>query len=198
MALAFAHNGSLPGVYREADLVGGLFGGTVYCDVAASRERLRSAPTQILHIAAHGKHMIDRPELSYIELADGPLFTDDLLQYDLSCELVTLSACETGRARPSGGDELIGLGRAVLYAGAAALVTTLWAINDDYAVRLMEQFYLALRAGMSKAAALRHAQQSLLRARPQTHPAFWAAFQLVGNPAPLTFAEASEAVGATS
>jgi CHAT domain-containing protein len=129
---------------------------------------------------------MDQPDMSYIELGDGQLLTDDLLQYDLSYELVTLSACETGRANVAAGDELIGLGRGFLYAGAGALVVSLWRVDDELTVQWMEHFYQSLRSGASKTAALRQATCAILAKQPELHPAFWGAFQLIGNADPLS------------
>jgi CHAT domain-containing protein len=142
----------------------------------------------VLHIAAHGEHRLDQPDLSYIQLADGQLYTDDLLQHDLSYELVTLSACETGRANVAGGDELIGLGRGFLYAGASALIASMWQVADHSTLGLMQHLYRALSAGESKAAALRSAQLAALHQSTQSHPAFWGPFQLVGDASPLSVA----------
>ncbi|MBV9790022.1 MAG: CHAT domain-containing protein [Chloroflexi bacterium] len=187
-ALILAHtwDGRLPQTMVEASTVQRIIGGNICYDHAACRTALSTEPTQILHIAAHGEHRLDQPDLSYIQLADGHLYTDDLLQQDLSYELVTLSACETGRANVAAGDELIGLGRGFLYAGAGALITSLWRVPDDTAHTLMEHVYRSLRAGASKAAALRDAQRSVREANPRLHPAFWGAFQLVGDPRPLS------------
>jgi len=182
--LAHSWNERLPQTQAEAQLVQHLFGGEIYAEQDATRSVLQAQPTQILHIAAHGEHRLDQPDLSYIQLADGQTYTDDLLQYDLSYELVTLSACETGRANVAAGDELIGLGRGFLYAGAGALIASMWRVADDTTVVLMEHVYRALHNGASKAAALREAQQMLLE--QQLHPAFWGAFQCVGNAEPLS------------
>ncbi|GAC1545740.1 MAG: CHAT domain-containing protein [Herpetosiphon sp.] len=184
--LAHSWNGRLPGTVQEAAAVQRLVGGTVYYDEAASRTVLHAPPQQILHIAAHGEHRLDQPELSYIHLADGQLYSDDLLQHDLGYELVTLSGCETGRAHIAPADELIGLGRGFLYGGAGALVVSLWQTDDQATRPLMERMYAALLAGDSKAAALRGAQRALLAAAPELHPAIWGAFQLVGDPRPLS------------
>jgi CHAT domain-containing protein len=180
--------GRLPHAATEADMVLNLFGGNgdLYCGSGATRSFLTAAPAQVLHIAAHGQYRIDQPDLSYVELADGQLYTDDILQHDLSYELVTLSACETGRAKNAPGDELIGLGRGFLYAGAGALIVSLWRVDDALAVDIMEHFYRALRGGASKAAALRAAQQQMHDNDKRLHPAFWGAFQLVGNPTSLS------------
>jgi CHAT domain-containing protein len=163
-----------------------LFGGTLYAGEAAKSVALQAAPIQILHIATHGEHRLDQPDLSYLQLADGQLYADDSLQQDMSYELVTLSACETGRAHVAASDELIGLGRGFLYAGAGALLVSLWQVADISSLYFMERMYKALRAGTSKAAAVRDAQQSLLAEEPWQHPAFWGAFQLIGNDQPLS------------
>lgn len=162
------------------------FGGMIYADETAERRVLKASPTQILHFATHGQHRLDQPDLSYLQLADGQLYTDDLLQEDLSYELVTLSACETGRANVLASDELIGLGRGFLYAGAGALLVSLWRVADDSTMGFMERMYGALRSGASKAAAIRDAQKSILAENRQTHPAYWGAFQLIGDASPLS------------
>jgi CHAT domain-containing protein len=170
----------------EARHVRDIAGGEIFSDRAASRQTLQAEPTQILHIAAHGEHRPDNPDLSYIQLDDGQLYTDDLLQHDLSYELVILSACETGLAKVAPGDELIGLGRGFLYAGAGALIASLWRVADDLVVEFMDVLYLELYSGVSKAAALRTASQTIRDRHQHLHPAFWGAFQLIGDSRPLS------------
>jgi CHAT domain-containing protein len=162
------------------------FGGKTFCEEEATQSVLENPPCQVLHISAHGQYRIDQPDFSYIQLAHGPLYTDDLFQHDLRYELVTLSACETGRSRAFAGDELIGLGRGFLFAGAGALVASLWRVNETLTLELMDEMYRRLDSGASKAAALREAQLALMRAYPGLHPAFWGAFELIGNADPLT------------
>ena len=187
LILAHSYEGRLPNTLAEGQVVQQLFGGKLYIDEAASRTTLQTPPTQILHIAAHGEHRLDQPDLSYLHLADGQLYTDDLLQQDLSYELVTLSGCETGRANVTGSEELIGLGRGVLYAGAGALIVSQWRVADDSALNFMKRLYESLRnKNTSKAAALREAQRSLIAENRQAHPASWGAFQLIGNAEPLS------------
>lgn len=186
LVLAHSYNGQVPQTIAEAEAVSELFAGRVYTEEQTNRHLLEQPPQQILHIAAHGRHRIDQPDLSFIQLGDGQLYTDDLLQQDLSYELVTLSACETGRAVVKPGEELIGLGRGVLCAGAAALVASLWRVTDEHTAGLMGHFYTALRTGKTRAAALREAQCSLLAREPELHPAFWAAFHLIGAAGPLS------------
>jgi len=186
LALSHSWDGRLPYTYPEAQFVHQLFGGQLYSDEAAKRSILQTSPRQILHIAAHGEYRLENPDLSYLHLADGQLFADDVLQHNLSYELVTLSACETGQANVAASEELIGLGRGFLYAGAGALMLSLWGVSDSSTTELMKRMYTALQSGESKASALRKAQNSVLAENRNLHPAFWGAFQLIGDDSPLS------------
>jgi CHAT domain-containing protein/tetratricopeptide (TPR) repeat protein len=186
LAIAYSWDGRLSHTRDEACCVVEHFGGELYCEEKAKQSRLSTTPCQVLHISAHGQYRMDQPDFSYIQLADGPLYTDDLFQHDLSYELVTLSACETGRNRAVAGDELIGLGRGFLFAGAGALIASLWRVDETLTLELMDELYRQLDLGASKAAALREAQLLLIRTYPELHPAFWGAFELIGNADPLT------------
>jgi CHAT domain-containing protein/tetratricopeptide (TPR) repeat protein len=186
LALAYNWDGRLHYTGEEANRVVGRFGGQALCEDQAVETALSVPPGQILHISAHGQYRIDQPEFSYIQLADGPLYTDDLFQHDLPYELITLSACETARSRAAAGDELIGLGRGFLFAGAGALIASLWRVEETFTSKFMDEFYQQLDCGASKAAALRLAQLSLMRTYPGLHPAFWGAFELIGNADPLS------------
>ena len=94
--LAHSLDGTLPGVLQEADLLMDIVPVEAYTDDSATRDQLDQEPLQVLHLGTHGEHRLDQPDLSYIRLANSQVYTDDLLQHDLSYELVTLSACETG------------------------------------------------------------------------------------------------------
>ena len=75
----------------------------------------------------------DNPTYSVLELADGWLSVGELSELSNGQALICLSACHTGMSGVGPGDELLGLTRAVLGAGAQALVASLWAANDDTA-----------------------------------------------------------------
>jgi len=186
LILANSWEGRLPHTLAEAQMVQRMCGGTLHAGENATRTVLHAPPTQILHIATHGEHRLDQPDLSYLQLADGQLFADDTLQQDMSYELVTLSACETGRATVAASDELIGLGRGFLYAGAGALLVSLWQVADTSTLYFMEQMYSVLCSGVSKSAAMRMTQQNMLTIDGWHHPAHWGAFQLIGDDRPLS------------
>jgi CHAT domain-containing protein len=186
LVLTHSWDGRLPQTLSEGRMVQDVLGGRLFAEDATRRAVLQSPPVQVLHIAAHGEHRLDQPDLSYLRLAEGQLYSDDLLQHDLSYELVTLSACETGRSRAAAHDELIGLGRGFLYAGAGSLLVSLWQVDDTSTYHLMEGFYRALHAGAPKGAALQNAQKEMLAELPGMHPAHWGAFQLIGDAGPLS------------
>ena len=91
-----------------------------------------------------------------------------------------MSACETGLAQITQGDEIIGLARGFIFAGASSLITSLWKVDDLATAVMVKRFYRYLSAGDSKAEALRKAQL-LVKESVNAHPAAWAAFGLTGD-----------------
>jgi CHAT domain-containing protein len=134
---------------------------------------------RLLHLATHGLYRADNPLFSGLQLADGWLLARDLYALRLSCDLATLSACQTGVALAEAGDELFGLVRGFLAAGARSVAASLWPADDEATAALMHEFYERLLQGQSKASALRSAQQAVRGRFP--HPYHWAAFVLVGE-----------------
>ncbi|GAC1346176.1 MAG: CHAT domain-containing protein [Ktedonobacteraceae bacterium] len=194
LVLGLSDNGRLAFAVQEAEVVARQLNTQPLLDATATASLLwQQGPySPIVHIAAHGLFRLDAPNFSHIKLADRQLSTIEVFNLDLSaCSLVTLSACETGRAVVGGVDEVIGIGRGFLYAGAASLLPTLWKVDDASSAELMEMFYQALLGEYSKAAALAGAQRAFLaRARTsirpyRVHPYFWGAFHLIGDPGPL-------------
>ena len=104
----------------------------------------------------------------------------DVFNLALDGALVTLSACETGRSVVTGGDELIGLARGFLYAGAATLVQSLWRVEDGSTARLMAGLYGRLRQGTQRRRRLAPGA-ARPAARVASPPYVWAPFQLVGD-----------------
>ena len=145
--------------------------------LAAVRQHAPRA--DLLHLACHGQFRPDNPLFSSLRLTNGWLTVRDAYNLDLHCELVTLSACETGVSAVAPGDELMGLVRGFFSAGARTLILSLWAVDDDATARTMADFYAGLRGGLRPAAALRSAQLKLLSEEP--HPFFWSPFVAVGR-----------------
>jgi CHAT domain-containing protein len=181
IAVAYSDGGRLPWAVDEARSVAGLMGGEWYAEERATRETVMNIASRqrIVHFATHATARLDNPSFGHLMLADGQLSMSDVCNLDLEGALVTLSACETGRASVVGGDELVGLSRGFLYAGAATLVQSLWRVEDESTANLMRRFYTQLCAGRPAASALRVAQRSLLEDGNDVFK--WAPFQLVGS-----------------
>jgi len=161
----------------------------------------------VLHLACHGRYDPDRPNQSGLFLApdghnDGYLRTAEFFSMSLNASLVTLSACETAMGQVSAGDDLVGLSRAIIYAGSPTVLSTLWAVDDVATSDFMKQFYKELKGGRGKAESLRAAQLVLMNRKGQatvrrgtilakpgdrgrsvnySHPFFWAPFVLIGD-----------------
>jgi CHAT domain-containing protein len=158
-------------------------------DEATESRVLELAPEHtILHFACHGVALKD-PLESFLVLKsdqrnDGFLTVGEILPLRLNCNLVTLSACETGvasvAARTDAAAVSVSLAGAFLQAGAHAAVASFWEVESDSTALLMLELYR--RVGeVGPAAALRDAERSL-RARPEfSHPYFWAAFSCFGD-----------------
>lgn len=175
----------LTGVETEVRSLGQLFPETrllVGPDATLPALKQNLAWCDVLHMASHGVFREDNPLFSLLKLADGWLSVQDVMDWRFQPSLVTLSACQTGLNRPLYGDELLGLARGFLSAGAFALVVSLWSVSDEVTTHLMQYFYEALLSGQSRAAALRCAMQKLRTTSPYSHPHYWAPFVLVGRP----------------
>jgi CHAT domain-containing protein len=181
----------LPGAAREAQKVAAKLHTTAKLGEEAQESLLYrlGGKVDLLHIAAHGTYDAASPLFSAIHLAEGhgengQLNVDEIQsKLDLSgVNLVVLSACRSGIGSRSGGDEIVGLTRSILYAGSPGVIATLWNISDDATPLLIEKFYDHLLAGASAAEALRAAQVDMLRDPNFADPRYWAAFFLAGDP----------------
>jgi len=152
---------------------------------AAANERVlreKGLQSRLIHIATHGRFRQDNPMFSGIRLGDAYLNLYDLYQLKLNAGLVTLSGCATGMNVVAPGDELLGLIRGLLFAGAHSLLLSLWDVHDQSTADFMACFYRRLQDGNSKASALRGAMTELRERYP--HPYHWAPFTLIGKISP--------------
>jgi CHAT domain-containing protein/Flp pilus assembly protein TadD len=144
----------------------------------------------VIHLATHGYFNKLNPLLSGVMLEpdaqdDGRMEVHEILGLKLNAALVTLSACDTALgtgyfADVPAGDDLVGLTRAFLYAGAPSVLASLWEVNDRSAVDLMRSFYGQLRT-VDKVTALALTQRGLRRRGAYRHPYYWSGFVLVGQ-----------------
>jgi CHAT domain-containing protein len=163
---------ALTGVLDQAELFVGP-------DATAKVLRDKGPASRLIHIATHGRFRQDNPMFSAIRLGDSFLSLFDLYQLRLPVELITLSGCSTGLNVVAAGDELIGLARGLLHAGAPSLILSLWDVHDKSTAEFMSAFYRLLGQGQPKAGALRAAMLELRASYPHCYQ--WAPFILVGK-----------------
>ncbi|MGA1603066.1 MAG: CHAT domain-containing protein [Prochlorothrix sp.] len=173
------------------------------------RQQRQNRPYEILHLATHANFEQGDLSNSYIQLWDERLTLDrvpDLNWSQPPVDLLVLSACETALGDP---EAELGFAGLTVQAGVKSALASLWSVSDVGTLALMTEFYSHLRQAESKADALRAAQVSMLRGEVTveggvlqgssrgrsplntgnqgdsadlTHPFYWSAFTLVGNP----------------
>jgi len=165
----------------------------VALDFDASRETALSevGRYRVLHFATHALLNSQHPERSGILLSmvdrdgtprDGFLRLQDIYGLRLNADLVVLSACRTALGKDVRGEGLVGLTRGFLYAGATAVVASLWDVRDRSTAELMTRMYRAmLQDHLLPAAALRAAQTSMAKEPRWSAPAHWAGFTIQGD-----------------
>jgi CHAT domain-containing protein len=147
---------------------------------AARQAFYDSAPgADLLHLACHGLFRPDNPMFSALKFADGWLNAAEVLGMSLPGSVAALSACESGRAWVLSGEEVIGLPRAFLGAGATCVLVSLWLAADESAGEMMQRWYRGWLDGSDRADALRRAQIEIRERFP--HPFYWAPFVLIGK-----------------
>lgn len=187
----------LPYAQAEVDALAALYPSST---VKLRGEATKAAAVQeagrfdLLHFATHAEFSALDPLYSALRLApdgaregeegrdgrDGRLSAGDIFALDLHPSLVTLSACQTGLGLATSGDEVVGMTRAFIYAGAPSIVASLWSVSDRSTAMLMEAFYRRLKTG-PKDEALRQAQLAVLADRSFADPFYWAPFYLTGD-----------------
>ena len=151
-------------------------------------KRAGLAHYRIIHLAVHGFASNEDPDNSALVLLsdpaageDGFLQASEIVQLRLNAELVVLSACDTAIGLLEGQEGVAALSRAFLLAGAKAVVSTLWSVNDEYSLVVMRHFYEHLSAHEPAAAALTHAKRDILKEfSPNVAPYDWAGFIFAG------------------
>ena len=140
--------GNLPNTKTEAESIAALFGTSPLLDGAASVEAVKNgvAGKAYVHLSCHGGFGWGEDAFaSALYLGnDEPLPLPQIMaQLDLNAaRLVVLSACETGIVDfQNVPDEFVGLSAGFMQAGASAVVSSLWTVEDRSTALLMERMY---------------------------------------------------------
>ena len=183
---------------EEAIAVSEMFQGRFFVNSAATETTLKSLSgnSDYLHLSTHAVAENDMPLFSRILLApseidDGDLTVREIFELGLNTDLVTLSACETGRSFSASGNDMVeedrlGLIEAFLHAGSANVLASTFPVSDRSTMHFMAGFYSNL-GQKDKAESLALAQRAMIRSarsKPEdnfSHPKYWSSFILVGT-----------------
>lgn len=186
---------NLPDSEKEIDEIRFLFLGNnctpnVQTGAQASESNFKNEDLgkyRYLHFATHGQVNESEPALSRILLSpgqdeDGSLYTGEIYNLNINADLVTLSACETGLGKVAKGEGIVGLSRALQYAGANNIIVSLWQVADASTAQMMIEFYKYNLNNEHHGynTALRQAKLMLLDSEEYARPYYWAPFILVG------------------
>lgn len=183
----------LPGTESEVNTIAKLFAGnSSIAKFGEANESLiksgKLSSYSYLHFATHG--IVDEadPELSRIFLSDskeedGNLFAGEIYNLNLNANLAVLSACQTGLGKFSKGEGVIGLSRALVYAGAKNIIVSFWSVADESTAQLMTDFYTMLLKYKNQnfGVALQQAKVKMINEGKYAAPYYWAPFVLIGQ-----------------
>jgi len=185
----------LPGSKLEVAEIALLFKGSNCIPTVKMRDKASEASFkdesldnyEFIHFATHGIVNQEKPELSRIflspgETEDGSLYTGEIYNLKINADLVTLSACETGLGKVAKGEGIVGLSRALQYAGANNMIVSLWQVSDASTAQMMIEFYKYNLSNRSYGynTALRKAKLNLIASESYANPYYWAPFILIG------------------
>lgn len=192
----------LPASKTEIDTIDSKFKTKNYNSLIKFREKANESfiksdiieQIKYLHIATHGYVNSDKPELSCVFLSnkedqdnDGVLYSGEIFNIELKTDLVVLSACETGLGKIQKGEGIIGLTRALLYAGTKNIIVSLWKVADNSTSKLMIDFYDDILnipksndiIDFSKS--LRNTKLKMIENKKFAAPFYWSPFILIGK-----------------
>ncbi len=184
---------SLPATAEEVQAIATLFDGRAQTDLRsnATEARVKSEALrefEYIHFATHGVVDAREPERSRLFLApseteDGFLYSGEIYNLELNAKLAVLSACQTGLGKVSKGEGVIGLSRALVYAGAQNLVVSFWSVADQSTMQLMRFFYEHVKENpqASFRSSLQAAKLKLRQMSNYATPYYWAPFVLIGS-----------------
>jgi CHAT domain-containing protein len=180
-----------PELKGEAEAVAAIYGGRVTmmtgpAPVTKKQVTSRIGDYDVVHLSVHGEFNGRQPLLSHLKLAaddddNGRLTAAEMFGLPLDrADLVVLSACETGMASVGNGDELIGMTRALLFAGARSFVVSRWKVDVASTALWMKAFHAEAQT-QPLAEAARRAVAAVRSDPAFADPHHWAAFMLVGR-----------------
>ena len=144
----------------------------------------------IIHLAVHGMGDVQNDFAASLYFTspasgdeDGELHAYELYGLKLKAFLAVLSSCESGLGRGYKGEGMISMASAFTYSGCENTLMSLWQVNDQASIELIDNFYSNLLDGESIDDALRKSKLSYLEKADEltADPKIWAPLVAYGT-----------------
>lgn len=189
---------AIPGAMEEASYIHDLCGGELLKGAKATESRFKqeSSDYDILHMAMHTvindrEPMLSRMLFSEPEdtLENGMLSTIEIYNHPVKSKMVVLSSCNTGAGEVKLGEGIMSMARAFAYAGSPSVIMSVWEVQDEAGVELMNGYYSYLKKGYSKSRAMQKSRLDFLHSSTQVRslPYFWSSYMIIGDNSPLYY-----------
>ena len=188
--------GKLENTEKEINSILTWFNGKALVGREANEEFFKTISNQsgIFHFAMHASAEKSNPDFSFLAITqeddteeDGMFYNYEIAMMNMKATMVVLSGCNTGDGVISSGEGVMSLTRNFILAGAPSIVHSLWEVQDETSVVIMNKFYEYLSKGMSKNEALRQAKLNYIKnvTPAMVNPYFWSGYVHSGNPCPV-------------
>ncbi len=197
-AISFAYNykrethfpGYLKNVEQESAVFNSILGGSTFTGVEATESNYKAiATSRIQHLAMHGTASEDIPYIRFRNekdaTNDGKLYEYEIYNTQIPAELVILTACESNMGEIASSEGSISLSRAFVGAGANAVISSLWTLNDEASLNIFEPFLNQFQKSENAVTALSSAKLAYLENADEllAHPYFWAGLVITNQQA---------------
>ncbi|SHG95872.1 Tetratricopeptide repeat-containing protein [Chryseolinea serpens] len=144
----------------------------------------------IIHLAVHGQGDVKKDfaaslyfRKKYDSLEDGVLHAYELYGLKLKARLAVLTSCEAGLGKDFKGEGMLSMASAFTLSGCENILMSLWKVNDQASIGLMDDFYKFLTRGENIDNALRDAKLKYLEAADEitADPIAWAPMVAYGD-----------------
>ncbi|NJO89504.1 MAG: CHAT domain-containing protein [Chloroflexia bacterium] len=151
--------GKLENTEKEIKSILSWFDGKALAGREANEEFFKTISDQggIFHFAMHASAEKDNPDFSFLAITqedeneeDGMFYNYEIAMMNMKATMVVLSGCNTGDGVISSGEGVMSLTRNFILAGVPSIVHSLWEVQDETSVVIMDKFYKYLSEGFQK------------------------------------------------
>jgi len=185
--------GKLENTEKEINSILAWFDGKALVGREANEEFFKTISDQsgIFHFAMHASAEKSNPDFSFLAITqeddneeDGMFYNYEIAMMNMKATMVVLSGCNTGDGVISSGEGVMSLTRNFILAGAPSIVHSLWEVQDETSVVIMNKFYEYLSQGLPKNESLRLAKLDYIQnvTPSMVNPYFWSGYIHSGNP----------------